>query len=334
LRLDRAGHHDQPALRIGEATEVIVDGVPYRATRATIEGRRAMHTNRATGPSRAAERRLRRESTAHMYARERGVLASLYVLVRLLTVVVLRGWFRVRIVGTDQIPDTGAAIVAPNHKNFLDAFFVGLATRRHVRFMAKVELFKGPLWWLLLRLGAFPVRRGEADTEAVETARVILAGGGLVVVFPEGTRVERVDALGSPHHGAGRLALETGAPIIPAAITGTSHLWRGALPKLRRVQLTFLAPVLPDQAADGEDPVSGLIDDRVWPAVREEYGRLRASPGMIVTALAAIGVGGGLVARRQLDARRKPTLLGKVAPRKQRRHRTLRRLIGRIRPRR
>ena len=293
-----------------------------------------MHTNRGTGTSRAAERELRRERTAHMCARERGVLASLYAFVRLITVAVLRGWFRVRIVGTEQIPDTGAAIIAPNHKNFLDAFFVGLAMRRHVRFMAKIELFKGPLRELFLRLGAFPVRRGESDTEAVETAREILAGGGLVVVFPEGTRVEQVDALGSPHHGAGRLALETGAPIIPAAITGTSHLWRGALPKLRRVQLTFLAPVLPDRVMDADDPASELIDDRVWPAVREEYGRLLASPGAIVTALAAIGVGGGLVARRQLDARRQPTLLEKVAPRKQRRHRRLRRLTGRTRSRR
>jgi hypothetical protein len=97
------------------------------------------------------------------------------------------------------------------------------------------------------------------------------------------------------------------------------------------VQLTFLAPVMPDQAADGDDLASELIDDRVWPAVQEEYGRLLASPSVIVAALAAIGIGGGLVARRQLAARRKPTLLGKVAPRKQRRHRRLRRLIRRSR---
>ena len=61
-------------------------------------------------------------------------------------------------------------ILTPNHKNFLDAFFVGLATNRHIRFMAKAELFKGPVAWLFLRLGAFPVRRGEADQDAVETA--------------------------------------------------------------------------------------------------------------------------------------------------------------------
>ena len=271
------------------------------------------------------------EHKAHAYARDRGVAPRLYTFVRLLAVVVLRLWFRVRISGRASLPTDGAAIVAPNHKNFLDAFFVGLATRRHVRYMAKVELFKGPLGWLLVRLGAFPVRRGEADLEAFETARLILAAGGVVVVFPEGTRVEEPDALGSPHHGASRLALETGAPIVPAAITGTSRLWRGAIPKRKRVQLAFLAPVAPDPLPDGHELVSQLIDERVWPAVQQEYGRLRARPGLIAAGLAAIGIGGGLLARRQLDARAMPRLLGKVEPRNVRRGTKRQRIVRRLR---
>ena len=175
----------------------------------------------------------------------------LYAFVRALAKVVLRGWFRFRVIGAEHVPAEGPAIVAPNHKNFLDPFFVGLALRRQVRYMAKGEMFRGPLGWLFLRLGAFPVRRGAADAEALETARSILAAGGLVVVFPEGTRVADPDALGSPHHGAGRLALETGARIVPAAITGTSHLWRGALPKLKRVQLAFLPPVAAEPSRVG-----------------------------------------------------------------------------------
>ena len=198
--------------------------------------------------------------------------------------------------------------------------------------MAKIELFKGPLAWLFLRLGAFPVRRGEADAEAVETARSILARGGLVVVFPEGTRVEQPDALGSPHHGAGRLALESGAPIVPAAITGTSHLWRGAIPKLRRVQLAFLPPIAPVEDSVGSDQVSELIDECVWPAVREEYRRLRVNPGLFAAGLAAIGVSGGLLAKRQLEARRESRLLGKVAPRKLRRQKARHWLLKRVRP--
>jgi 1-acyl-sn-glycerol-3-phosphate acyltransferase len=224
----------------------------------------------------------------------------------------------------------GAVIIAPNHKSFLDAFFVGIATHRHVRFMAKMELFKGPAGWLFLRLGAFPVRRGEADVDALETARAILAGGGLVVIFPEGTRVEQVDALGSPHHGAGRLALETGAPIVPAAITGTSHLWRGALPRLKRVQLTFLPAVAPE-APEGPEGATTMIDDRVWPAVRDEYGRLRARPGLIAAGLAALGIGGGLLAKRRLEARRATGLLSTVEPRKIRRRKARQSLRRRAR---
>lgn len=246
---------------------------------------------------------------------------------RLLATVVLRSWFRVKVSGREHVPDEGPVVVAPNHKNFLDAFFIGISIRRHVRFMAKVELFKGPLGWLLQRLGAFPVRRGGADAHAIDTARAILSAGGLVVVFPEGTRVESPDALGSPHHGAGRVALETGAPIVLAAITGTAHLWRGALPKLKLVQVAFLPAVVPEHVAGG-DGGSELIDERVWPAVREEYGRLRTSPGLIAAALAALGLGGGLLAKRRIEARRQVRLLGEIEPRKLRhlkaRHRRLR----------
>jgi len=253
------------------------------------------------------------EAKAHGYAREHGVSHPLYAVVRSLATAALRTWFRVHIAGREHIPADGPGIIAPNHKSSLDAFFIGIATRRHVRCMAKAELFKGPLAWLLPRLGAFPVRRGETDQDALETARTILRVGGVLVLFPEGTRVEQPDAFGSPHHGAGRLALETGAPIIPAAITGTSQLWRAALPKVRRVHLTFLPAVQAEPAGEG-DAVRKLIDERVWPSVQEEYGRLRARPGLIASVLVAIGVGGGLLARRQLQARRKPRrILGKVA---------------------
>src|SRR5271167_265921 len=183
------------------------------------------------------EAQLENLDRAHRQARERGVSSSLYALVRFLVAPSLRLWFRVRISGAEHLPAQGAAIIAPNHKSFLDAFFVGIATRRHVRYMAKTELFKGLLGRAFLRLGAFPVRRGQGDVQAITTARVILEQGGLLVLFPEGTRVEDPDALGSPHHGAGRLALETGAPVVPAAITGTDHLWFGPVPRPRRVEL-------------------------------------------------------------------------------------------------
>ncbi len=125
--------------------------------------------------------------------------------------------------------------------------------------------------------------------------------------------------LGAPHHGAGRLALQTGAPIIPAAITGTSHLWRGAVPKTKRVQLAFLPAITSRPALGDQDSASRLIDEQVWPAVQEKYGSLRATPGLIAACLAAIGVGGGVLAKRQRASRRKPDLLGTVEPRTSRR---------------
>jgi 1-acyl-sn-glycerol-3-phosphate acyltransferase len=256
-------------------------------------------------------------------------MRPLYTLVRILLTPVLRVWFRVRISGREQIPEHGAAIIAPNHKSFLDAFFVGIATRRQVRYMAKSELFKGPLGWLLIRLGAFPVIRGEADAEALESARLILEQGGVLVVFPEGTRVQDAQALGSPHHGAGRLALMSGAPIIPAAIAGTQRLWLGPLPKPRQVQVAFLAAIDPTPVADHPDALSELVDRELWPAVQREYGRELARPGLILAALAAIGLGGGLLARRQ--ARAETRLLGVVEPLKLRRHASRKRLLDRLR---
>ena len=262
----------------------------------------------------------RAEREAHARARGEGVQRALYAIVLAVLSPLLRLWFHVRITGTEHVPNAGAAILAPNHKSFMDAFFIGMGTRRHVRFMAKSELFIGPLGWLFARLGAFPVRRGEADAEAVESARTILARGGLLVVFPEGTRVDEPDALGSPHHGAGRLALESGAPIVPTAIAGTHRLWAGPFPKPRRVRVSFLEPIEVADLGTARDSLTELIDRRVWPAVQEEYGRLRATPGLIAAALAAIGVG-GLVARRQAKVRAKPRLLGIVEPRKVRRRR-------------
>ena len=127
----------------------------------------------------------------------------------------LRTYFRMHVSGREHVPAEGAAIVAPNHKSFLDSFFIGVCTRRHLRFMAKTELIEARYGRLLVRLGAFPVRRGAADEDALETARTVLRQGGLLALFPEGTRIRDPDKLGHPKRGAGRLALEQGAPIVP-----------------------------------------------------------------------------------------------------------------------
>jgi 1-acyl-sn-glycerol-3-phosphate acyltransferase len=121
------------------------------------------------------------------------------------------------------------------------------------------------------------------------------------------------DVLGSPHHGAGRLALETGAPIVPVAIAGTSHVWFSPIPKLRRVQVAFLAPVDVVDVSSARNAISQLIDVQAWPAVQREYGRLLARPGLIATILAAIGIG-GLVTGSQRRTKRRPRIIRLVEP--------------------
>ncbi|HET8757729.1 MAG TPA: lysophospholipid acyltransferase family protein [Solirubrobacteraceae bacterium] len=249
----------------------------------------------------------------YRYASEHGVSRPLYAVVRALATVLLRSWFRLRVSGAEHLPAAGPAIVAANHKSLLDPFFLGLTTHRDMRFMAKSELFRRPFGRLLAGLGAFPVRRGAADADALATARAILEQGGVLIMFPEGTRVDEPDALGSPHHGAGRLAVETGAPLVPAAILGTSRLWLGPIPKPRRIDVAYLPPVAATSAADAAE----LIDRSVWPAVQDAYGRLRATPGALAALLTAIGLGGFVAARRRTTT--PPRILGVVPTRRKRR---------------
>jgi len=217
----------------------------------------------------------------------------------------MRLWFRLHIEGAEHIPAAGAAVIAPNHKSFWDSFFIAAATRRHLRFMGKSELFTGRRGRMFVRLGAFPVRRGESDADALETAREILRQDGLLALFPEGTRIRDPESLGTPKRGATRLAIEAGAPLIPAAITGTEKLFAGPFPKPRRVQVAFGEPIAVQDLEPTPDAARELLDEHLWPEVNEEYSRLRARPGLIVAGLAAIGIGGALAQRRR---RGKPLL--------------------------
>ena len=235
---------------------------------------------------------------AHRLAREKGVSRWLYALVRGIVSPLFRLYFRMHISGAEHVPADGPAIVSPNHKSFWDSFFIGVCTRRHLRFMAKTELIQARYGGLLVRLGAFPVRRGQADEDALETARVILRQGGLLALFPEGTRIRDPDNLGHPRRGAGRLALDTGAPLVPCAITGTERIFRGGFPVPRRVQVAFSPPVPVSELAPSPEAATELIEEMVWPEVEGSYRRLRARPTLIAAGLAALGIGGGLLARR------------------------------------
>ena len=129
--------------------------------------------------------------------------------------------YRCAAIGVDNVPPSGPVILAPNHFSQWDHFFAGVYLRRKVRFMAKSQLFTNPvITWILHHGGAFPVRRGHKDEEAFITAHTILEKGGCLLMYTEGGR-SRTGRLGSPRPGVGRVALESGIPVVPVAIHGS-----------------------------------------------------------------------------------------------------------------
>jgi 1-acyl-sn-glycerol-3-phosphate acyltransferase len=242
---------------------------------------------------------------AHRLAREKGVSRPLYAVVRTIAVPFMRIYFRLHIERAELIPAEGAAIVAPNHKSIWDSLFIAAATKRHLRFMGKSELFEGPFGRTLVRLGAFPVRRGQSDDEALETARTVLHQGQLLSLFPEGTRFRDPDTLGTPRRGATRLALETGAPLVPAAITGTEKLFAGPVPKPKRVQVAFAEPISVQGKVATPEAAGELLNEELWPEVSAEFTRLKARPGLIVAGLAALGLAGFATQRRRRRKRKR-----------------------------
>src|SRR5919109_914196 len=139
--------------------------------------------------------------------------------------------YRSRSIGVENVPERGPVILAPNHFSNLDHFFLGVFLRRQVQFMAKSQLFRFPIDFILSHGGTFPVRRGHHDAEAFVTAHMVLSGGGVVGMYGEGGR-SRTKKLGKPKAGLGRLALESGAPVVPVAIHGSEHVRDLRLPKV------------------------------------------------------------------------------------------------------
>jgi 1-acyl-sn-glycerol-3-phosphate acyltransferase len=147
-----------------------------------------------------------------------------YELTRLLTSLYAYSFLRARAISTEKVPGAGAVILAPNHFSFMDHFLMGCYLRRKVRFMAKSQLFKGPMQFIYTHGGVFPVRRGARDEEVFTTAQAILARGGAITMYCEGGR-SRSGKIGTEaKRGIGRLALQSGAPVVPIAIHGSSHI--------------------------------------------------------------------------------------------------------------
>ncbi len=160
----------------------------------------------------------------HARVRENEPEAKSYEIVRIVTMLHALITFRARGIGSENVPG-GPVILAPNHASFMDHFFAGSFVRRRIQFMAKSQLFGGGLaTWIFSHGGVFPVRRGHADEEAFVSAYRILERGGAIGMYGEGGRSRNGQLAAEARPGIGRLALESGAPVVPVAILGSHQV--------------------------------------------------------------------------------------------------------------
>ena len=184
--------------------------------------------------------------------------------------------YRLRAIGAENVPTSGPVILAPNHFSPWDHFFVGVYTRRRVRFMAKSQLFSNPIIEFIFRHGgAFPIRRGHHDEEAFKTAFTILDRGGCMLMYPEGGR-SRTGGIAEPRPGVGRIALQSGVPVIPVAIHGSLGVrgWR----KLRfpKVTVQYGEPLNFDVVPEPTREQQLGVATEIFKHVREMYDNLDA----------------------------------------------------------
>src|SRR5215469_9222292 len=162
-----------------------------------------------------------------------------YTLARIVLTIPTILIYRVRAIGIENVPKDGPLVLAPNHFSQMDHFFIGVYLKRKIRFMAKSQLFGPPvLTYIYKHGGVFPIRRGHHDEEAIETARILVEQGEMLLVYAEGGR-SRSGELGEPKPGIGRIALETGAPIVPVALHGSERVRGWKRLRFPRVTLQF-----------------------------------------------------------------------------------------------
>lgn len=208
-------------------------------------------------------RRTRAKKPNWMYEGVRLVLTPYIVL-----------FYRARCIDSSNIPADGPAIIAPNHFSFLDHFFVAVYLRRKVQFMAKSQLFKPPLEIVFNNGGVFPVRRGHHDEEAFKTAHAILERGGIVVMYAEAGR-SRSGELGTPRHGLGRLALESGVPVVPTAIAGTERVRNWKRLQFPKVTVQFGEPLRFERVEEPTREQAQAASVVVFDRVKAMHSRLR-----------------------------------------------------------
>ena len=197
-----------------------------------------------------------------------------YEVVRVITVLYGLICFRMRCIGSDNVPASGKVILAPNHFSFMDHFFTGAFIRRRVRFMAKSQLFKKPGEWIFSPGGVFPVRRGHYDEDAFITAHAILARDAAIVMYCEGGRSRTGRVGDKARAGFGRLALESGAPVVPIAIYGSQRVRNWKKLQFPKVLVQYGEPLSFPQVAKPSREQQQATADAILGAIRALYADL------------------------------------------------------------
>jgi 1-acyl-sn-glycerol-3-phosphate acyltransferase len=197
-----------------------------------------------------------------------------YELTRILTSLYAYSFLRARAISTEKVPGSGAVILAPNHFSFMDHFLMGCYIRRKVRFMAKSQLFKPPMQLIYSHGGVFPVRRGARDEETFITAETILNNGGAVTMYCEGGRSRTGKVAEQAKRGIGRLALETGVPIVPIAIHGSSRIRNWKRLQFPKVTVQYGDAMRWERVESPTREQQQAVADDVLAEIRRLYGGL------------------------------------------------------------
>ncbi|MBA4603705.1 lysophospholipid acyltransferase family protein [Thermoactinomyces mirandus] len=194
----------------------------------------------------------------------------LYRFIRVIARFLMKLLFLYKTTGTEHIPEKGPVVLCCNHISNLDPPLLAVSIERKVHFMAKAELFRIPvLGSLIQRLGAFPVKRGAGDRQALKKAIQLLKDGHTVGIFPEGTR-SKTGEMGPFHFGAALIALKGKAPIVPVAICGSFRLFRP-------IRIVFGSPI--DVAPFLQEKVGTATAKQVTELVVNEIRSLKEQTG-------------------------------------------------------
>jgi 1-acyl-sn-glycerol-3-phosphate acyltransferase len=197
-----------------------------------------------------------------------------YELVRMLTTLYALTFFRTRSISSEKVPASGPVILAPNHFSFMDHFLLGAFIRRKIRFMAKSQLFKRPMQFIYTHGGVFPVRRGARDEEAFITADSVLNRGGVVAMYCEGGRSRTGKLNDKAKRGIGRLALETGAPVVPVAIQGSSKIRNWKRLQFPKVTVQYGEPMRWERVENPTPDQQQAVADEIFTEIKLLYAGL------------------------------------------------------------